>query len=103
MGVYINMELPTSCGYCPLRHEARDGDECYLGASLTEYQKRPDDCPLVPVPEPHGRLIDCDSVLDGLAHKLGIRSLDYLNAQEKAIVSWFRNAPTIIPASEEGE
>ena len=60
MGIYIKgMEMPKSCGYCPLRHEARDGDECYLGASLTEYQKRPDDCPLVPVP-PHGRLIDAD-------------------------------------------
>lgn len=51
------MEMPKSCGYCPLRHEARDGDECYLGASMTEYQKRPDDCPLVPIP-PHGDLVD---------------------------------------------
>ena len=38
-----DMAMPKSCGYCPLRHEAKDGDECYLGASLTEYQKRPDD------------------------------------------------------------
>jgi len=45
-------DMPQSCGYCPLRHKARDGDECYLGASLTEYQKRPDDCPL-PYPMSH--------------------------------------------------
>ena len=57
----------------------------------------------VHVPEPHGRLIDVDKVLDGLAHNLGIRSLDYLTPGERAIVSWFRDAPTIIPASEEGE
>lgn len=47
---------------------------------------------------PHGRLTDVDKVLDDLAHNLGIRSLDYLTPNERAIVSWFRDAPTIIPA-----
>lgn len=56
---------------------------------------------IVPVP-PHGRLVDVGKVLDELAHNLGIRSLDYLTPSERAIVSWFRDAPTIIPA-EEGE
>lgn len=88
------MEMPKSCGYCPLRYEARDGDECYLGASLTEYQKRPDDCPLVPVP-PHGDLIDRDALMDsdgdlwdGMWGWSGVK---------------IANAPTIIPASEEDE
>ena len=55
-----------------------------------------------PVP-PHGRLIDVDKVLDELAHNLGLRSLDYLTPSERAIVSWFRGAPTIIPADEPKE
>lgn len=52
---------------------------------------------------PHGRMIDADKVLDGLTHNIGICSLDYLTPNEWAIVSWFRDAPTIIPASEEAE
>ena len=105
MGVYINMETPTSCGYCPLRHEARDGDECYLGASLTEYQKRPDDCPLVPVPEQHGRLVDASEkirvqIYDDMTedYRMVEMTIDDLLCQ-----GWVEaNAPTIIPASEEG-
>lgn len=57
------------------------------------------DIKAVPV-SPHGRLIDVDKVLDELAHNLGLRSLDYLTPSERAIVSWFRDAPTVIP--EEG-
>ena len=102
MGVYINMETPTSCGYCPLRHEARDGDECYLGASLTEYQERPDDCPLVPVPEPHGRLGDLDA-LDVIGY-CGIPQ-GYEDTFDSGVI-WLAEQidelPTIIPASEEG-
>lgn len=92
MSVLIKgMEMPTSCGYCPVRHEAREGDECYLGASLTEYQKRPDDCPLVSVP-PHGDLIDRDALInecmkeDSFLAELLFRKVS--------------NAPTIIPAEE---
>lgn len=62
MGVYIkNMEMPTSCGFCVFEQETGDGCECYVNGCLTEYQKRPDDCPLVPVP-PHGDLIERDAL-----------------------------------------
>ena len=48
-GVYIpDMEIPKSCGFCPIKHLTKDGDECYMGAKVTEYQKRPADCPLTP-------------------------------------------------------
>ncbi len=93
------MEMTTSCGYCPLRHEARDGDECYLGASLTEYQKRPDDCPLVPI-QPHGRLIDADEFLK---RAIGTKCFhgDYALMLEELVVE----SATIIPAepAEDGE
>lgn len=93
MGVYIKgMEMPTSCGYCPLMHGTYEGDECYVGAHITEYQKIPDDCPLVPVP-PHGRLIDADA--------LDSSETDYLGNHLVYLVD-IDDAPTIIPA-EEGE
>lgn len=106
-GIYIpGMEMPTSCGYCPLRHEARDGDECYLGASLTEYQKRPDDCPLVPVPE-HRRLIDADALMGVIrAHDYPLRA--HFNSTDNGmftigIQQAVDEAPTIIPASKKKE
>ena len=101
MSVLIKgMEMPTSCGYCPLRHEARDGDECYLGASLTEYQKRPDDCPLVPVPK-HGDLIDQDEYRDEFMNGVSeLCSDDSDNYRANAIIDLFDDAPTIIPAEE---
>ena len=92
MSVLVNMEMPKSCGYCHLRHEARDGDECYLGASLTEYQKRPDDCPLVPI-QPHGRLIDADA----------LEASCFMGSSSFYTQSDIDYAPTIIPASEEDE
>ena len=89
-GVLIKgMTMPTSCGYCPLRHEARDGDECYLGASLTEYQKRPDDCPLVPI-QSHGRLIDADA----------LEASCFMGSSSFYTQSDIDYAPTIIPAEE---
>ena len=90
------MEIPKGCGFCPLRHEARDGDECYLGASLTEYQKRPDNCPLVPVPE-HGRVIDADEFLKRAIGTKCFRG-DYALMLEELV----GESTTIIPA-ENGE
>lgn len=56
------METPTSCGFCMFEQETGDGCECYINGCLTEYQKRPDDCPLVPVPA-HGKMIIRDGVV----------------------------------------
>ena len=102
------MEMPTSCGYCPLWHEARDGDECYLGASLTEYQKRPDDCPLVPIP-PHGRLGDLDALEElVIKRKYDCAGASAYGAISELHKSWglhdaelmIEAAPTIIPEDE---
>ncbi len=58
MGVYINMEMPTSCDDCRMNN----GISCYAVPEFTEddvvgrTDDRPDWCPLIPV-LPHGRLI----------------------------------------------
>ena len=62
---------------------------------------RPDDCPLIEVSEPHGRLIDADAVIDlvmqycpdddGVCSKAG--------ADLRELLDEIENLPTIIPAS----
>ena len=55
------------------------------------------DCPLVEIPEPHGRLIDADALVDCLATLLQFPS-NLVNGQW--IVNTLREQPTIIPAEE---
>lgn len=76
MGVYIpSMEMPTVCihgdwfGNCPMdrtwcaQRFAPKG--MTMGQIAKEQQdKLPDWCPLRPLPEKHGRLIDLDALLD---------------------------------------
>ena len=98
-----DMAMPKSCGYCPLRHEAKDGDECYLGASLTEYQKRPDDCPLVEIPQ-HGDLIDREALMDDIIGSMVFsgRNVPKEAAIVQKVLDIVGDANAIIPA-EEGE
>lgn len=69
MGVYIkSLKMPDSCAMCPLCHRSFDGNEtrlaCYgIKKWCDENVDRLNDCPLVEVQEPHGRLIDADEVL----------------------------------------
>ena len=52
MGIYIKgMEMPTSCGECPLmEYDEETGCYCYLTNQYAS-KTRPDDCPLIEVPE----------------------------------------------------
>ena len=58
MSVIIEgMEMPQDCFSCPLREEGF----CNLTNNYaTDIYKRDSDCPLVELPEHHGRLIDVD-------------------------------------------
>ena len=88
MGIYLtNMEMPKSCG------------NCFFDTHCDKWRLRnwgappPDDCPLVSVPTPHGRLIDESALLKGCG---------YIIADGMACipVKHIANAPTIIPAEE---
>lgn len=107
MGVYIDIEMPSTCEECNLDSfcdkwiDARKMcGEWELGVKATI---RHPDCPLVPVP-PHGRLIDVAALWVEI-HKICDRRdegiiTDLTCLQQ--ILSAVRHAPTIIPA-EEGE
>ena len=56
------MQMPKNCAECPV---ALSGKYCRINKTHTTYIKlpiRPDHCPLVELPEKHGRLIDADEL-----------------------------------------
>ena len=63
MSVLIkDMELPKNCSECPV---ALSGKYCRINKTHTTFVKlpiRPDHCPIVELPEHHGRLIDADEM-----------------------------------------
>ena len=63
------MEMPTSCASCRMAVCFADTGraKCYATLSYIDPErgKRSYDCPLRPLPEKHGRLIDGDELADG--------------------------------------
>ena len=86
------MEMPESCYECDFAYQDQDSEHnvewicAALHRNAQMYERR-EDCPLLPLPEKHGRLIDADALFNG----------------EHNLYSWYEidEAPTVIPA--EGE
>ena len=112
MGLYIkNLKMSEHCMDCPFM-VSRDNDDCILQSAeanenFENWEQMKAGCPLIEVPEPHGRLIDenemfVEFVVEGQRskrYKLGEKW--ELNGEE--IRSVISRLPTIIPASEEGK
>ena len=106
MSVLIKgMKMPESCSRCELVGDGSDAvfswscpfvGEIYKIGRLTK--GRLDDCPLVEIPTPHGRLIDADRLL-----RTEIKHLYYHlpNGDTAIPIIDVEHAPTIIEA--EGE
>ena len=91
MSVLIKgMEKPKSCESCPFED---------FGGCMFRVQK--EDCPLVEIPTPHGRLIDADAVLLQYNGSILTAQCDYAEGLRDAAED-VKTAPTIIEA-EEGE
>lgn len=66
------MRMPENCIECPMQFGGMcyvmpaDVDESRVASTVEEALKqgKPDWCPLVEIPEPHGDLIDRDALLD---------------------------------------
>lgn len=104
MAILINgMEIPEHCMDCPFM-VSRDNDDCILQSdaaneSFETWEQMKAGCPLIEVPEPHGRLIDADALRDNNSSVIEINSPDgTILAIDVAIID---DAPTVIPASED--
>lgn len=98
MSVLIKgIKIPMSCYDCFLCD-----DECfgsYKCSQVKEWgsaESRAPDCPIVEIP-PHGRCIDADALAISTAVPLNGKPYRYVHIDN------IKGAPTIIPASEEGE
>lgn len=111
MSVLIkNMEMPTSCTYCPMLEGDGDDGLCHAASRWLDdeeywlwYQysegdidtSKPSNCPLVSVPE-HGRLIDADNIgLTNFELILCQKGNPFKNALEM-LLEKIENAPTIM-------
>ena len=86
------MSIPDNCELCAFETGfgfclAKSDNFC----GYTNYRKRPEWCPLVEVPGPHGRLIDADA----LDYKLGASDRDIY------VKYTLEEEPTVIEAEDE--
>ena len=112
MNVLIHMDLPKSCSDCRFYDDNYDYPTCIVtgysrGYNWSPFNQRMPDCPLVAVPETHGRLIDVEILCEKI-----MTAWDIADIEKKQIVSAVIadiitrivvSTPTIIPASKEDE
>lgn len=94
------MEMPTNCADCPLNYDQMAcgvtgtgwwSDSMVL-LNFDSYKERLQDCPLISIPTPHGRLIDADELANKTFYSTtGAPYITYKT---------FCNAPTVIEAEE---
>ena len=100
------MRLPEKCSWCPIARSMFDGDKTRLRCLvLCEWVSddgdgRLGDCPLVELPEEHGRLIDADALKESVFHHLCIKGEDNLLPAEKSVFGNIIKAPTVAEAEE---
>ena len=97
MSVLIRgMEMPQKCGKCKLYHVEHPmhcmAVEGHRTVGAPYGMSRPDWCPLIEIPTPHGRLIDADELANKTFY--GKTSAPYITYRT------FMNAPTVIEAEE---
>lgn len=90
-----DVKMPSGCFDCGFRDKTWDECKCpptkgYSILSCLEHDKRASFCPLVGLPEKHGRLIDADALGDKMSGKWTVYDYQALGAM-----------PTIVEA--EGE
>ena len=112
MSVLIKgMEIPDHCINCPFMI-SRDGDDCILqseeaNSNFKNWEQMRDNCPLVKLPEKHGRLIDGDALWDAMSKYNDNEGAKFPFGYDDTLIHIdsacfvIENAPTVIEA--EGE
>ena len=103
MSVLIKgMEMPKACEWCSFistfTTESGLGCRCEVEKfEFWDYSKRQENCPLVEIPTPHGRLIDADELKKNMRNYYP--SIDHLCCSQHVVTKRDIDcAPTIIEA-----
>ena len=96
------MEMPKACEWCSFistfTTESGLGCRCEVERfEFWDYSKRQENCPLVEIPTPHGRLIDVDAFVKKLK-RLESSEEPYQRGMVKAFLDVISCEPTIIEA-----
>lgn len=95
------MKMPRNCLECEMKawKDDLDGYVCPFSRIICPSIGRQDNCPLVELPEKHGRLIDADKIIKDM-NEMKVKGEAFVTAVEyvKIIVG---EAPTVIKT--EGE
>lgn len=100
------MEMPENCYECPCcRHDSRNGhqkEQCNLTLDVFDknyferLEGRAQNCPLVALPDKHGRLVDADALFDEMEEAGWYNNSDRDEVAEELVM----NAPTIVESED---
>ena len=112
MGVYIKgMEMPKDCLHCPM---CDNNDDCVMQEekNFQTWKEQKAGCPLVELPENHGRLIDADALTDFLKCLLPERGMWKIDGDvgKNAVcetvaeaIEMVKNMETVMPETNSSE
>lgn len=105
--ILIRMEMPKTCGLCQLcLDDSRIcNGYCMFFHRRVNMMERDKDCPIVPLPEGHGKLIDIEDVKSGKFHIEGRAEMysAYNIGWNDALDAVCMNVPSIVPSEGGGE
>lgn len=94
--VIRGMEMPEYCYECPCHNGENGYCQAYKSGHLYSIE-RPAKCPIIPLPEGHGRLGDLDALMPAFAKATQ-------EFRDGYTFQWIlEHAPTIVPAEGGGE
>lgn len=99
------MEMPKDCSHCRFQGFGGRMNErilCMLTGTndYINQQSKFEDCPLIEAPDKHGDLIDRDALIKLVNSSMFPSDMVTTLAVDMA-KNWVKDAPTIIPVSEE--
>lgn len=105
MSILINgIEMPKncySCNFCQYYAEPNQG--CYCVALFADLHRtnfvkeRLANCPLIPIPTPHGKLIDIEPFMRGLYEEIQMGQITYTSQELYDMIDEeIKSMPTII-------
>lgn len=113
--VVMGMEMPECCGDCQFQTSRWTGDFCSAGKFMFgidfDWRDKHPKCPLFPLPEGHGRLIDADAFKAMCLSATKKAKPDFIRHEDwlktcAITMSFCRDIdeqPTIVPAEGGGE